>query len=139
VLHDGRMNEVVLDSDGGRHLTLRRRTWPDEESFESMDVMLGTPEGEMATRVWDYRSSLAPFFVDLASSWRGFDGAKEYQSVEGELLLVCTHDGLGSVRCEATLRRPAPPEWALSVTLTWGAGAHLQQLAADVKQFCTFP
>lgn len=133
------MNEIVLDSERGRYLTLRRKTWPDDESFESMVVTLGFPEGQVTTTVWDYRSALAPFFADLAESWRGFTGVKEYASIEGELALECTHDGLGSIRCDATLRHPAPPEWTFSAVLVWGVGAHLDRLASEVGRFCKFP
>lgn len=133
------MNEAVLDSEGGRSLTLRRATWPDRESFESFDATLRLPSGEMTAPVWDYRGALPEFFADLAESWRGFDGAKEYDTVEGQLQLSCTWDGLGAVRCRATLGSLEPPEWSVSAVLTWGAGAHLERLAAEVARFARFP
>jgi hypothetical protein len=76
--------------------------------------------------------------ADLANSWRGFDGARDYRSLEGQLGFSCRHDGRGTVMCKVTLRQPAPPEWSVETTLDFGAGAHLERLADEVEAFLPY-
>lgn len=38
-------------------------------------------------------SNLAAYFADLAASWRGWEGIREYESVEGDLRIQATRDG----------------------------------------------
>ena len=89
----------------------------------------------MAVYEHDDGNLLAAFFRELAEAWRGFDGVKKYRSLEGHLELACTHDGLGTVECRVTLGQPWPPRWQLEAVLLFGAGAHLEGLASNVKSF----
>lgn len=50
-----------------------------------------------------YDSNLVRFFEDLAKSWKGFDGEKEWSSLEGEFSLRCTSDSLGHFALEVTI------------------------------------
>lgn len=75
---------------------------------------------------------LPGFFRHLANAWRGFDDAKSFGSLEGELTIDARHDGLGTVFCEVTIRQPWPPDWSLTATLDFGAGAHLQAIADEI-------
>ena len=56
-------------------------------------------------------------------------------ATQGQLLLVCTHDGRGSIRCQTTLRKPEPPEWSFTAVLVFGGGAHAERLASDLEAF----
>ena len=123
-------------SENGRRFTLCEREGPDENT--RYVAGLATEFGTVRTTVWEYRSSLATFVSGLADDWQGFDGTREYLSTEGQLALRCTHDGLGAVECEVTLRQPWPPTWSTSAVLTLGAGAHLATFAADVEAFFAF-
>jgi hypothetical protein len=96
---------------------------------------LSFPEGMVSIEVHDYGPWLGPFMRELANAWRGFDGLKEYRSCEGQLLLSCEHDGLGTVECRVTLRQPWPGDWRAEAVLRFGAGAHLERLAGDVEAF----
>jgi hypothetical protein len=129
------MTEVVLDGHDGRRLSLRTARRSDPEGIWSYEAILSVPEGELRTEVWDHGVGVAALMRDLADAWRGFEGVKEYTSLEGGLALECRHDGLGSVYCTATLRRPAPPEWSFAAVVTWGAGAHLERLADEVRSW----
>ncbi len=51
-----------------------------------------------------FNFNLVRFFEDLAKNWKGFDGEKEWSSLEGEFSLVCTSDNLGHFALEATIR-----------------------------------
>jgi Family of unknown function (DUF6228) len=46
--------------------------------------------------------SLATFFEELAESWRGWQGERIYESIEHDLRIVATHDGLTFVRSVRT-------------------------------------
>jgi hypothetical protein len=78
---------------------------------------------------------LAPFIRSLADAWKGFEGTREYASLEGQLVLSCQHDGMGTVSCAVTVCQPWPPEWSMQAVLRFGAGAHLERLAGDVDAF----
>jgi len=80
--------------------------------------------------VLDSRSD--KYIRDIADAWQGFDDAKKYSSLEGQVQLSCRHDGKGVVECTVTLRNPAPPEWSLVAVLEFGTGEHLSRIAGEV-------
>jgi Family of unknown function (DUF6228) len=129
------MDEVVLDGQNGRELTLRRVARRDGDAMWSYEAALTLPSAHATAEVVDHGNWLGPFFQDLAESWQGFDGTKEYGSLEGQLHLACTHDGRGTVACVVTLGQPWPPEWHIEGVLEFGAGAHLESVASDVQAF----
>ena len=129
------VDKIVLDGDGGRTLTLGRLMSRDDESFWSYEATLTIAEGRVKSAVHDHGDGLAKFFDEVASAWTGFDGTKEYASLEGQLELSCTHDGRGAVECRVVLRQPWPPAWRAEAVLQFGAGAHLERLASEVRAF----
>jgi hypothetical protein len=79
---------------------------------------------------WDGGAGLlAKFFADIASSWRGWDGAKEWARGSGEVRLAASHDGIGHVVLRVTMRahwngsRPYPDEWTVSGALALEPGS----------------
>jgi len=69
---------------------------------------------------------LGEFFASIANDWRGWTGEKTWESVEDELALRATHDGLGHVTVVAELRRTFDPparEWLVRGALQLEAGA----------------
>lgn len=133
--HDACVEEVVLEGQDGRRLTLRRSSSRDSEAVWSYGATLTIPEGSFSTDVYDDGDWLGPFVRDLAESWRGFEGVKEYTSLEGQMRLECRHDGLGAVECRVILRQPAPPEWSAEAVHRFGAGADLDRVAGEVEAF----
>lgn len=129
--------EAVVDGQNGRRLVLSERSGSAEDT--SYLVTLTTEAGEASLVVYDYRPHLAAFVREVAESWTGFDGTKEYESLEGQLSLTCRHDGLGSVECRVTIGQVAPPEWSMTAVLSLGAGSHLQRVADSVEQFFAAP
>jgi hypothetical protein len=78
---------------------------------------------------------LVQFFDDLAVDWRGWDGRRAWTSVEHDLSLAATHDGLGHVLLWVTLGSVvAPPTdtWLVRVPLQFEAGA-LDRVAAAAR------
>lgn len=125
--------EAVIDGQDGRQLILRDMSGTDEDARYT--AVLSMDAGCASTTVWEYHSGLAAFVRELATAWRGFDGVKEYSTIEGQLHLSCRHDGRGTIACRATLRQPWTPEWTMEVAMELGAGAHLDRVAADVEAF----
>jgi Family of unknown function (DUF6228) len=48
--------------------------------------------------------TLAALFAEMAGQWKGWPGSKTWTSVEEQLSLSCSHDGLGHVRIVVELR-----------------------------------
>jgi hypothetical protein len=117
------MEEVTITSIEGRKLRLsqvRRHVDPGEPWSFSAELAL--PTATASGSVWEYGPGIAPFFRSLANDWKGWEGERSYSSLEGQLHLQCRHDGKGIVELQVTLGKPEPPSWALSATMTIGAG-----------------
>jgi len=76
---------------------------------------------------------LEEFFKGIAADWKGWDGKREWVSVERDLYLSATGDR-GRVDLRIHLHYAAPPEWELDFTLPLEA-SQLDQLAADASAF----
>jgi|SRR5205823_4844063 len=78
---------------------------------------------------------LAQFFDDLAVNWRGWVGARDWSSLEGEIKISCTSDKLGHVEMGILLRSSLLPlNWEASGTLIVEAG-QLESVARAVRKF----
>jgi hypothetical protein len=91
-------------------------------------------------RVYAYRADGLPdLFEAMASDWRGWSGAKCWESLEGELKLTATHDGLGHIALDVVLG-PLYEEWKAQGTLVLEAGSldapasHLRDFVAAVSE-----
>ena len=76
------------------------------------------------------RERLAAFFRRLADDWRGWSDAREWGSIEGDLELEATHDGLGHVALRVRLRNWLDPEWQCEGVIWLDAG----QLESVVRE-----
>jgi len=80
-------------------------------------------------------SSMPGFFRDLAVHWQGWQGKKEWASLEGELTFTATSDSTGHTSLAVKLRPNLYPcSWTLLVTLVLEAG-QLEQVATDIEKF----
>jgi len=71
----------------------------------------------------------------MSRHWQGWSGVKEWQSLEGELSLACTTDGLGHVYIAVTLQPSLDAEtWKVHGTAMVEA-AQLDGLAEAAKRF----
>jgi hypothetical protein len=100
---------------------------------EEVSVRLEGP-CEAAVNVYDdHFESLAAFFRDLAEHWRGWEGSKSWESLEGELSLVASTDKAGHVRLQVTLMDlPAVERWRAEASLFLDAGG-LHKIAENVE------
>ena len=129
------MDEVAIVSIEGRTLRFSDPRRRDQDGIWSFGVALAADTGSASTQVWDSGDALAALFRELADAIGGFEGQREYGSLEGQLSLCCTHDGRGTVGCLVTLARLEPPEWSFSAHLDLGSGAHLEGIAEQFERF----
>jgi hypothetical protein len=98
--------------------------------------------GSLAARVrfYSYETrelGLGEFFTDLAKHWRGWDGEKTWESLEGDLVLSASHDGLGHVKLTVELRdrfRDIEYGWLARAALLLEAGS-LDEVARSATRF----
>jgi hypothetical protein len=73
---------------------------------------------------------LPRFLRDLAADFRGWPEARHWQSLEHQLRIDATHDGLGHVTLLVRLRRrPYADDWDVAIPVSVEAGAEMTALA----------
>ena len=128
----------IRSNEAGGHLSIRR----DDESglhpeLDDAYWIAALRCGPMEASLRFYEMSLGGltgYFAALAADWRGWTGERRWTSLEGDLTLVATHDGLGAVTLTARLRTEAfaTHRWDASAELVLDAGA-LDRLARQVE------
>ncbi len=79
--------------------------------------------------------SLAAFFEDLAVNWKGWEGVKQWSSIEGDFSLSCEADGLGHVAIEVELKSGLyADDWRVKAVIHADAG-QLSEVAGKVRLF----
>ena len=71
----------------------------------------------------------------MARSWRGWEGEKDWVSLESGMRLVATSDGRGHVSLWVVLAEGMPGQWSVHVELRLEA-AQLDRLASAAASFC---
>lgn len=107
---------------------------------EGSFVRIAAPGLEAAVEVYEHEDGetlrgLASLFEELARSWRGWQGDQRWSSLEGELTITATHDGLGTVELRALLRELESDVlgwWSASISVFVDAGA-LDELARRAR------
>lgn len=99
-------------------------------------VAIEAPNANAVAKIYAYQAeTLCAFFADIARSWRGWDGEKNWASLEGELGLRATSDRLGHVTLGYTLRSGhGLYDWCVAGALELEAG-QLDRVAADAEGF----
>jgi Family of unknown function (DUF6228) len=80
-----------------------------------------------------WSAGLPAFLAAMDADWRGWPGAREWRSIEGDITLSCTHNGLGHISARVTLE-PIYREWMAVDTLILEAGT-LGELARDAARW----
>jgi hypothetical protein len=94
-----------------------------------------TFHGDCVVYGYEPASHLSGFFRDMATSWQGWQGKKEWSSLQDELELAATIDSTGHIRLSVCLRSgPTPLGWTLLAVLLLEAGS-LEQIARQVEKF----
>ena len=124
---------TVQSSHGGRSLAIA-------SDVEARDYWFAELQGGGFRATWRFyaydHTGLGQYFAELAAAWRGWDGDKTWEALEGDVRIAASHDGKGTVamlvelRAEPTVRRD--PDWCASVVLTLDAGG-LDRLARAAR------
>ena len=100
-----------------------------------LTVTVTGPEMSASRQVyagWDGSfTALAAFFTGLAEDWRGWQGERVFESIEGDLRIQATHDGHVNLRVllwESTV----PHGWRIEAGVRLDAGEALSRAATDV-------
>lgn len=118
------MDEFVF-SHSGTDLVFFDREPPDRaEPLDYFSVRFSEPNLSARCRVYGYYSSgLTQLFADMARQWAGWQGELDWSSLEGELTLRCSHDGLGHISIRADLRSgPMPDDWRVQAKVMADSG-----------------
>lgn len=78
-------------------------------------------------------AALSAFFADLAESWKGWQGEKAWHSIEHDLEITATADGLGHCDLAFEVRDGPAATWAVRVSeVRIDAGEDLSNLARGI-------
>lgn len=116
--------ELVIEADGTEY----DARWSARLHTYSVDATHGFSSGVEPEQ-------LAEFFDGLAENWRGWNGEQTWNSVEDDLSLAATHDGLGHVLLWVTLGTVVAPEqktWLVRAPIEFEAG-DLDRVAAAIR------
>lgn len=75
-------------------------------------------------------ADLAAYFDGLKRDWRGWPGARRWQSLEQELAFTARHDG----RIQIAVEMAQSMGWAASGELTLEPGEELSRVAAGLRR-----
>ena len=109
---------------GGRALWSLTVEVEDEGLKARTSVLLGPDRVE---------PPLSELFDEIAASWRGWHGTKDWDGMEGGLTLSCTHDGPGHIAINVELRHLSGAGWVVRTVVRVDAG-QLDEIAAEVRR-----
>ena len=121
--------------DAGRTLTFSDPEGHGTRPADYLSVTVRGPDMSASRQVyagWDGGfTPLAAFFADLADQWRGWEGERVFESIEGDLRIEATHDG--HVRLRVLLWESTVPHgWRVESAIRLDAGEALSRAATDV-------
>jgi hypothetical protein len=130
----------ITSSQGSGFLELRDPAWDGAEMTAMTATLAADGMHATARVVLLGGNGLAMLFEEMAAEWRGWDGPKSWESIEGDLAVAADHDGLGQITIRITLRRwESPPEWEAQADLTIDAGEQLTNAARGLRDFFQQP
>lgn len=120
-------------SDGLRLLPVDVET---DGSVVSIEALLRVDGLEAQRVVFHHYSKgfadLSDFFTELEQAWRGWEGERTYESLEGDLRLSATHDGHVVLTVDLS-QSTIPDGWAVRAVLKLEAGEELAAAALAVR------
>ena len=90
-------------------------------------------------QIWGYTYTefLGGLFESIARDWKGWDGERDWASIEGDLTISASSDKLGHIRLDVAVRNnDFENDWKLDAPIYLDAGG-LDRIASEVKRFIT--
>ena len=129
------MEIVIPRTSDHAGLRLFKPKWSPSGELDCFTVEIDGPGIHATAPVYAFGAERLPdLFQGMARECRGWAGALEWKSVEGEFELACTSDGLGHVSIEVSLRTSLPGGWQVHATAEIDAG-QLDALADAAQRF----
>ena len=127
--------ETVVITDGRTKLVFSDPVTEMTVPAQYLSVTLEGPDLRASRQVYEGYdegfTSLARYFGDLATNWRGWKKSRDFESTEGDFRVQATHDGHVNLRVllwESTV----PTGWRVEAEVRLDAGEALSAAAADI-------
>jgi hypothetical protein len=132
------MTEVHFGYPNQETLTLHLPERSADGELMYIEARIGSDRINAASKVTAHYAKcfddLVAYVEDLAQNWQGWDGQKEYQSLQRELRISATHDGVGHVRLEVTLKGQGDIDpWRTTVIVVTDPGTQMDEAAQDAR------
>ncbi|KUM34892.1 hypothetical protein AR689_12405 [Arthrobacter sp. EpRS71] len=129
------MNEVTIGHQGTLIFRVENTRGSRNGQIENLTVTAHLPGLNATKDVWDFDgwSGLLSFFEDLASNWRGWDGDKNFDSIEGDFRLAAKHDGHIHLALELRESGRSTP-WTAMGELILDPGEELTAAAESLRE-----
>jgi hypothetical protein len=136
---DTAMDEFLIPSVAGSGGLLFFDRSPTDRtmSIDGFSVRVTDHNLSATGQVYAYEgySNPAQFFGSMAHQWTGWPGELAWESLEGELVLRCTHDGLGHISIRIDFRSGSYTDsWRVIATVMTEAG-QLERIARQAAAF----
>jgi len=131
---------IIQGTSDGAAIILTRGEWsghPDAANYYFATIQTGSLDVGQNVYAFDpTNEGLALFFAGLAEDWQGWDGVRQWSSLEGEFEVACEHDGLGHIGTTARLHknRAYGVGWTGEIRFEISAG-ELDRIANELKKF----
>ena len=122
---------AIKSTKGGRTLSFNNR------KGDHFDAEISGDSISAKKKVWGHTDTrlLIDLFESLAKDWKGWEGERQWASIEGDLRLTATCDRWGHIQIEVYFHNNDPDDdWALSAPIFVDAGS-LDLLAKEAKGF----
>jgi hypothetical protein len=138
------MDDGVVIGHGSRRLTLTRHQVgqsdrdPSRKSVWSLEAELVADGLTARTSSWlgpeGIEAPLDDFFADLERDWRGWNGQRRWDAMEGGLSLRCTHDGRGTISVAVVLQHLSGVDWTAEATVAVESGEELSRVVRELRR-----
>jgi hypothetical protein len=133
------IDEIIIPPDVMKRGRLTLRLHSPQRDGAGIEYVVAELTGDTlaaSTRVYAWGiDSLAALFEEMAIDWKGWTGAKEWESVEGEFSLSCINDGRGHITIHVKLlASPYPDSWSVRCSVVVEAG-QMDAVASQMKRF----
>jgi hypothetical protein len=133
------MEEFLIPSATGRGGLHFYDRIPYESDKPILHYMVRLTDHDLSAiaKVWGGYASQHPaaLFEEMARQWSGWPNEMSWESLEGEMLLRCSHDRLGHILIRTVLRSgPMEYDWEVAATVMAEAG-QLEDIARRARAF----